>query len=89
MAAENEHKYTETFDWVKWHFYMCLASIYIAMLITNWGSANVDQEDEIIDLSPSNPGFWIRLVISWAATLLYIWTMIAPRVCPSRDFNIE
>ena len=87
--VDNEQKYTETFGWVKWHLYMCLASIYISMLITNWGSANVGSNESILQLEPSNPGFWIRLVISWAATLLYIWTMIAPRVCLSRDFSVE
>lgn len=41
MEETNENKYTHTFAWVKWHFYMCLASIYLGMLITNWTSASV------------------------------------------------
>lgn len=47
---QNEEKYTQTWDWVKWHLYMCLASVYIAMLITNWTSADVKGEGEIITL---------------------------------------
>lgn len=39
--AANLAIYTETYDWVKWHFYMCLASLYIGMLVTNWTSASL------------------------------------------------
>jgi hypothetical protein len=37
---EDEGSY-EGWGWVKWHFYMCLAAIYVGMLITNWNSASI------------------------------------------------
>ena len=77
-------KYTESCDWVKWHVYMCIASIYIAMLITNWNSASPTTSE----LVSSNFGFWIRVAMSWLTTLLYIWTLLAPRVFPDRDFTV-
>lgn len=55
------------------------------MLITNWIS--VDVTTGII--KSSDIGFWVRVVIAWVTFLLYIWTLIAPRVCPSRDFVVE
>jgi len=55
------------------------------MLITNWISVDVTNGN----IQSSIAGFWIRVVISWATFLLYIWTMIAPRVCPSRDFVVD
>lgn len=81
----NEAKYTESWQWAKWHFYMCIASIYVSMLITNWIS--VDLTTGII--KSSDFGFWVRVAISWGTFLLYVWTLIAPRICPSRDFVVE
>lgn len=69
---------------MKWHFYMCLASIYIAMLITNWTSANITTGE----LNSNDFGFWVRLILSWVTFLLYVWTLIAPRVFPDRDFTV-
>lgn len=82
---ENLRKYTEDYVWIKWHFYMCLASIYIGMLITNWNSASIITGE----VGESGFGFWVRVGICWATFLLYIWTLVAPRVCPDRDFTVE
>jgi hypothetical protein len=54
------------------------------MLITNWISVDVITGD----IKSSNFGFWTRVSISWATFLLYTWTLVAPRVCPDRDFVI-
>jgi len=55
------------------------------MLITNWISVNVTTGE--IKSSPF--GFWVRIVISWATFLLYIWTLIVPKICAGRDFIVE
>lgn len=81
---QNEERYFHSWAWVKWHFYMCLASIYIGMLITNWTSANI----LTLDLQSNDFGFWVRAVIAWLTTLLYLWTLIAPKVFPERDFTV-
>ena len=70
--------------WVKWHFYMCLASMYVGMLITNWTSASLTTSDFV----SSNFGFWVRVCISWLTTLVYVWTLLAPKVFPERDFTV-
>jgi hypothetical protein len=54
------------------------------MLITNWIS--VDVTTGII--KSSNFGFWVRVCVAWATFFLYVWTLIAPRVCPGRDFVV-
>lgn len=64
---------------------MCIAAIYFSMLITNWISMNVTTGE----ITSSNFGFWVRVTVSWGTFLLYIWTLIAPRVCPGRDFHVE
>lgn len=63
---------------------MTLASIYVAVLITNWNSANVITGS----LSPSGFSFWVKVSIAWVTTLLYIWTIIAPKILRQRDFNV-
>jgi hypothetical protein len=46
--------------WVKWHIYMCIGSMYIAMMITNWGSP--EYNDPIItSYKPNGFAFWSRL----------------------------
>ena len=41
VGDANLAKYTSSYNWVKWHFYMCLASLYVGMLITNWTSESL------------------------------------------------
>lgn len=63
---------------------MCLASIYVGMLVTNWTSTSIVTGE----LIANNFGFLVRLLIGWLTALLYIWTLVAPKVCPSRDFTV-
>jgi hypothetical protein len=63
---------------------MTIASIYVAVLITNWNSANVITDS----LGPSGFSFWVRVAIAWTTALIYIWTIIAPKIIPERDFNV-
>ena len=63
---------------------MCLASIYIGMLVTNWTSASLTTGR----VTSSGFGFWVRVAISWFTALLYVWTLIAPKVFPDRDFTV-
>ena len=63
---------------------MCLASLYVGMLITNWKSASLITGN----LISNDFGFWVRLLISWLTALLYVWTLLAPRICPNRDFEV-
>ena len=64
---------------------MCLASIYMGMLVTNWTSASLTTGELVSD----GFGFWVRLVMSWITVLLYLWTLLAPKVFPERDFNVS
>ncbi len=63
---------------------MSIASIYIAVLITNWNSANVITDQ----LEPSGFSFWVRVVIAWSTAVIYIWTIIAPKIFQAREFNV-
>jgi hypothetical protein len=30
---------------------------------------------------------WVQIAAQWAVAALYIWTLVAPALCPGRDFS--
>lgn len=62
---------------------LVLASLYMAMVVTNWS------------LDPTNPvagrnterSMYVSVGSSWVVTALYLWTLVAPKVCPNRQFD--
>lgn len=67
------------------HLIMCTASMYMAMLLTNWGSG-----EKIADNTTGSVGktsLWVKILSQWLTFLLYIWTLVAPRCCPNREFE--
>ncbi len=70
------------------HLFMTFAALYYAMVLTNWGSLNIaDDRSNYKDFANEWLGFAMKVTAQWVATLLFIWTLIAPRVCPGRDFS--
>lgn len=80
-----------------WFFHVVMAagSLYMAMLLTNWGTGSMDSS-----LSPSASGgavihssstglaqMWVKIVSQWLAIAIYVWTLIAPRIFPNREFS--
>jgi hypothetical protein len=58
--------------------------MYMGMLLTNWTSASLTTGV----LNSNSFGFWVREVMSWVVTIIYFWTLIAPKVFPDRDFAV-
>lgn len=66
---------------------MAIGSMYIAMMITNWGSPQLS--DQISNVyRPNSFAYGSRITLQWATALLYIWTMVAPGIFPDRDFTV-
>ncbi len=63
------------------HIVMFLAAVYMAMLLTNWNRANTS-----IASRHTTGNFFVNAVSSWLAILLYMWTLVAERACPNRQF---
>ena len=63
---------------ILFHIIMATGSIYMSMLLTNWGTMSGYRSDAQM---------WVSIASQWVSILLYIWTLIAPKCCPSRDFN--
>ena len=66
------------------HALFALASVYLTMVVTNWGNT---KESVAWATNHGVISKWVNLGASWASALLYLWTLIAPCLCPDRDFS--
>ena len=71
-----------SYNYSFFHLIFALASMYISMLLTGWGSDV--QEMERLDQGWSS--VWVKSVAQWSTASLYLWTLIAPALFPERDF---
>jgi len=70
---------------VLFHLCMAFAAIYMCMLYTNWGTNVVSKTQAN---SRGRVSLWVNIASLWATFILYVWTLVAPRICPQR-FGIE
>ncbi len=87
--GESQQQQTETempMSTALFHLLMAFAAVYYSMLLTNWGEPNIKGTIFTYFSSPGL-GLGVKLTAQGLVTLLYIWSMIAPRVLPDRDFN--
>jgi hypothetical protein len=71
---------------LKFHVVMAACCMYMAMVITSWGTDSTSG----VSASPydlSQIAMWIKIASQWMAILLYLWTLIAPRLFPDREFS--
>ena len=68
------------------HTVMLTASLYMAMLITNWGAETTDSGT---DKNPGvgNASMWVKIISCWLTIGLYTWTLIAPKVLSDREWD--
>ena len=59
------------------HMVMATGSVYMSMLLTNWGTVSGHKSDAQM---------WVSIASQWISMSLYVWTLVAPRFCPSREF---
>jgi len=70
------------------HLLMVFASFYIGMLISNWGVPNLSKnEKNYLDFSKEWLGFSMKVIAQWSTVSLFIWSLIAPKCCPNREFS--
>lgn len=66
------------------HAIFALASVYLTMIVTHWGLA---EQQAAWTTDRGKIAMWINFAAAWVTQLLYLWTLIAPMVCPDRDFS--
>lgn len=65
---------------------MILASIYYAMLLTNWGNPTV-MDKTYGFFAPNEMSYWVQMTALWMSQALYIFSLTAPLCFPDRDFG--
>ena len=67
-----------------YHVKMLIICLYMAMLLTDWGvPASAAQRSYSIGYASA----WLQMTLNWMCSLLYLWTLIAPKACPGRSFD--
>ena len=68
---------------------MTLICCFVAMILTGWGTITVLEENDSNAANPTVGRVNMAMIgiSQWTAILLYMWTLIAPRVFPDRDFS--
>ncbi|XP_004372079.1 serine incorporator 2 isoform X2 [Trichechus manatus latirostris] len=80
-AFDNEQDRV-TYSYSFFHFCLVLASLHIMMTLTNWYRPSETQK-----MISTWTAVWVKICASWAGLLLYLWTLVAPLLLPSRDFS--
>mmetsp|Transcript_18885 Transcript_18885/g.35837 ORF Transcript_18885/g.35837 Transcript_18885/m.35837 type:complete len:476 (-) Transcript_18885:72-1499(-) len=70
-----------------WKLNVMLAAIscWMAMSLTSWGE--IAAEGNLANPQVGRVGMWIIVGSQWIVLTLYLWTLVAPRIFPDRDFS--
>ena len=64
---------------------MMIASIYMGMLLTDWGTKHNIKGD--INITGGQTSMWIKITSQWITMILYSWTLVARRCLSNRNFD--
>lgn len=60
-------------------------SCWMAMSLTSWGE--IASGGQLANPQVGRVGMWIIIGSQWTVMSLYLWTLVAPRLFPDRDFS--
>ena len=87
VMATNSSRYAGSDVW-KLNVVMVLISCFVAMTLTGWGTlVRIDEDQNAANPTVGRVNMTIIGISQWLAIGLYIWTLVAPRVFPDRDFS--
>ena len=72
------------------HVLMALASAYMAMLLTNWGSSQQASDSDSDSQQAYDQGtesLFIKFASQWLTFFTFVWALIAPKVLTDREFR--
>lgn len=69
----------------KLNFVLASVSCWYAMALTGWGS--IESGGNVADPLVGKTSMWLIVGSQWFILALYLWTLIAPRLFPDRDFS--
>jgi hypothetical protein len=70
-----------------WKLNVILATIacWMSMILTNFGQIAAD--GNAANPQVGRAGMWVVIASQWLALSLYLWTLVAPRLLPNREFS--
>jgi len=74
------------YNYSYYHLVFVLAAMYVTMLINGWSTTN-EEAGELVSVGHDWASVWVKVVSSWIAVFLYIWTLVAPIIFPYRDWS--
>jgi Serine incorporator (Serinc). len=82
---ENQIQQTFSSSW-KINMILSLICCWYAMSLTSWGSV-VGGGGNLANPSAGKVSMWMIISSQWLMNLLYLWTLVAPKIFPDRDFS--
>lgn len=67
------------------HLMMTMGSCYLAMLLTSWAITGSSGIGESTDSGKASMG--VKIGSGMLCIVFYMWTLVAPKLCPDRDFG--
>lgn len=65
---------------------LAVVSCWSAMTMTQWGVVQ-SNDGTIANRNIGRVGMWVIIGSQWFVMTLYLWTLVAPRLFPNRDFS--
>jgi len=70
------------YNYAFFHFTFAIATMYVAMLLTNWNTLGGSGDYMVVGRSYA--AMWVKVLSSWVCLGLYAWSLVAPLVFPDR-----
>jgi len=77
----DDERRNTTYNYSFFHIIFSFAGMYIAMLLTDWNTISSSDDFSLI-VGQSWSSVWVKIITSWIAILLYLWTVVAPIFYP-------
>jgi serine incorporator 1/3 len=65
---------------------LAVVSCWSTMTLTQWGVIQ-SKDGTIANRDVGRVGMWVIIGSQWLVMTLYLWTLVAPRLFPGREFN--
>jgi hypothetical protein len=64
---------------------LVMVTCWTSMTLTKWGDISTD--GSVANPSVGDVAMWMLMASQWIVLFLYLWTLVAPRLFPDRDFS--
>merc|ERR1719493_212391 len=81
-AVRDNEEDEVAYSWSLFHVMFALATLYVMMTLTNWYSPSITTD--ITSFNNNSAAMWVKIISSWLAAAIYLWSMIAPAVLVDR-----